>query len=243
MIYIIIGFFAELIDGIIGMAYGVICRTFLVLLGQLPPSSISTIIHIAELPASLSAFITHLKFKNINKKVMIKLSIAGIIGAIIGSKINLSSNKLFEPIICIFMLFVGFAILRKYFKTDYTNKIKTNYFILGIFGAICDVIGGGGYGPIVTGSIMIKHNDMSKIIGTVNSSEFFVVLTSSFILGIFTVDIYSNFKAILGLVIGGIIAAPIAARINIENTNRKMYLVVGTVLVLLNGYNLLLFFL
>jgi len=241
MIFIIIGFIAEFVDGTIGMAYGVSCRTLLTIFRVVTLSDISAIIHFSELPSSFLTFITHLKFKNIDKKAMFKLSMSGIIGAIIGSKISVINFNFFEPVIDTYLIIMGIIIVSKYFTKERKNKI--NYYIVGLIGALFDVTGGGGYGPIVTSSILGKSSNISYTIGTVNSSEFFVTLTSTLMFGMFIPSIYSHWKIILELTIGGIIAAPLAARLCIKNRNKKMYLVIGSVLIILNIYNLLLFIL
>lgn len=241
--YIVVGFIAEMIDGMLGMAYGVSCRTFLTIFKFVPSNMVSAIVHFSELPTSFLTMISHLKFRNFDKKIMIELSVSGVIGVLIGINISISYINFFELIIDIYLIVMGFIILSKFFnnkkiEVQYNNK---NYFLLGFLGAFFDTTGGGGYGPIVTGSLIAHNNDFSKVIGTVNSSEFFITLISSIGFGIIFNNIYLYFETVLGLIIGGIIAAPIAAKFCMKNTSRKMYFIVGVVLILLNVYNLILF--
>lgn len=240
--YIIIGFFAQLIDGSLGMAYGVSCRTFLNIFGKVPSNIISAIIHYAEIPTSFVSMISHIKFKNINKTLFCNLVIPGILGGIIGSYVITLNLGWIELGIDIYLMIMGVIILKKSILSISKNKLVNNKIyirILGFIGAIFDVSGGGGWGPIVTGSLLIDADNPKEIIGTVNSSEFLISLFSSISFLLLITNIKEYFIVVIGLLIGGVIAAPISVRLCQKIANEKLYIIVGVLMIVLNGYNIL----
>lgn len=243
VIYIIIGFIAQLIDGTLGIGYGVCCRTFLKAFANVPSKVISSVVHFAEVPTSFISMIAHFKYKNIDKKLFINLIFPGIIGSIIGAYIVILNFNWIELIIDFYLIIMGFVILVKSFnKNNNYKKINNKYFIrfLGFIGAFFDASGGGGWGPIVAANLLKNSNDPKKIIGTVNATEFFVTLSSSITFIIFIVNIKKYLLIVLGLIIGGIIAAPLSAKLCKRRKDKKIYFIVGLLLIVLNIYNLIL---
>ena len=152
-----------MIDGMLGMAYGVSCRTFLIMFKLVPTSIVSAIVHYSELPTTFTTILSHCKLKNINKMLMIQLTVSEIFGVLIGLKLSLSYIKTFELIIDLYLIVIGFIILSKFFLNAHFIKPRNkNYLILGFLGAFFDTIGGGGYGPIVTGSLIAGDHDIKK---------------------------------------------------------------------------------
>lgn len=245
LLYVLVGFLAQIIDGTLGMAYGVSCRTFLSTFCRVPSKVVSAVVHYAEVPVSLSSFISNLKFKNIDKQIFLKLTLFGISGSIVGAFLVTKYIWIFSIIIDIYLIIMGAIILSKGFKNDNIKKdIKNKFYlpILGFIGAFCDAIGGGGYGPIVTGSLIAKNGNTKKIIGSVNSSEFFVTLSSSIVFLLLINDFSNYFKVIIGLIIGGIIASPIAVKICLCVKEKILFIIVGFLLMTLNLYNLITMF-
>jgi uncharacterized membrane protein YfcA len=233
-IFVVGGFIAQLIDGSLGMAYGVSASTFLMSFG-VPPAAASASIHTAEIFTSGISGLTHLKFQNVNKKLFRSLLIPGILGAIGGAYI-LSSfeeyNYIVRPIVATYTLALGIIIIRKA-MTVRKGKAKTkNIPALAGFGGFMDSIGGGGWGPIVASTLIAKGRSPRYTIGSVNLAEFFVSLASS--LTFFLTIGISYLQIIAGLVLGGALAAPIAAHLTRKLPIKKMLIVVGVVVIIVS---------
>ena len=233
-IFVVGGFIAQLIDGSLGMAYGVSASTFLLSFG-VPPAAASASIHTAEIFTSGISGLTHLKFQNVNKKLFRSLLIPGILGAIGGAYI-LSSfeeyNYIVRPIVATYTLALGIIIIRKA-MTARKGKTKTkNIPALAGFGGFMDSIGGGGWGPIVASTLIAKGRNPRYTIGSVNLAEFFVSLASS--LTFFLTIGISYLQIIAGLVLGGALAAPIAAHLTRKLPIKKMLIIVGVVVIIVS---------
>jgi len=211
---LLIGFFAQLVDGAVGLGYGVTCSTSMMLLGiQLP--AISGSIHTAEMFSSGISGYSHYKFGNVNKKLLFWLAIPGVIGAIAGSLLMIYLGKKYETItygiLASYTMLIGIRLIVLAFRQKVEKKKSKNTGILGFAGGFLDAFGGGGWGPIVTSTLLAKGRKSSYVIGTVSLAEFFVTLAAAltffYALGI------SHWYIILGLIIGGSIAAPIAAKL------------------------------
>lgn len=209
LFYIAAGFLAQLIDGALGMAYGVTASSILLGLG-LPPATVSATVHAAECFATGASAISHHAFGNVRKKLFIQLVIPGIIGAVIGAYIltELPGDKI-KPYISAYLMLMGVIIVIKAFRQFPPKDVTTHVIPLGFFGALIDTVGGGGWGPIVASNLIARGNDMRQAIGSVNAAEFFITLSAS-ITFILTIGL-THFNVILGLAIGGVAAAPIAA--------------------------------
>lgn len=237
--YIILGFVAEIIDGCLGMAYGVFLTTCLATTG-LSFVTISAGVHGAEVFTTLASGLSHLKFGNVNKSLLKSLLLPGIIGGILGAcTLKFFDGEVLKPIVSAYLLVLGVRIfVRAYKKSSAGNKKTPRYLkILGFFGGYFDAVGGGGWGPIVTSSLIAKGTTPRETIGTVNLAEFFVTLVQSmtFILLIGL----APWKLIAGLMIGGIPAAPIAAWMCRKVDQNTMMFVVAGVIVFLNTYALI----
>ncbi len=209
-IFILFGFIAQLIDGSLGMAYGVSSNTFLLSIG-LPPAAASASVHAAEVFTTGASGVFHLKFGNVRKNLFLKLLIPGVIGGALGAYILTSiPGEAIKPYISAYLLVMGGVILYKAFNHRGEEK-EINTFIspLALAGGFFDAIGGGGWGPIVTTTLVARGNSPRSTIGSVNLAEFFVTLAVSVT---FIVTIGLEFwKVIVGLLIGGVLAAPFGA--------------------------------
>ena len=220
ILFAFVGTIAQLIDGSLGMGFGLTSSTLLVTLGA-SASVASAAVHFAEIGTTLVSGASHWHAENIDKKILLRLAIPGGIGAFLGatflSFIDLSSSKIFISTI---LLFLGFLLLyRNVFKNeDQVNviEIKSPGFLsyLGFTGGFVDASGGGGWGPIVTSTLIsTTSTEPRKVIGTVSAAEFVVAVAASvgFLAQIARIDI--DWAIVCGLALGGIIAAPFAARL------------------------------
>lgn len=232
--FVAAGFVAQLIDGSLGMAYGVSASTFLLSFG-VPPAATSASVHTSEIFTSGVSGFMHLKFKNVNKKLFVTLLLPGVVGAILGAYI-LSSlqqyNFIFKPILATYTLMLGLIIIKKALGSVIIKRKTKNVQVLGAFGGFMDSIGGGGWGPIVTTTLVARGRHPRYTVGSVNLTEFFVSLASSitffFVIGL------SHLTIIVGLIVGGMVAAPIAANLTRKLPVKRMMLVVGAVVILVS---------
>jgi uncharacterized protein len=230
-LFMIAGFIAQMIDGALGMAYGVSASTFLLSFG-VPPAAASASIHTSEIFTSGVSGLMHLKFQNVNKKLFKTLLLPGVIGAALGAYV-LSSleqyNNYIKPVIAVYTLYLGIVIIRKAIVGS-NKKIKSKAIPkLATFGGFMDSIGGGGWGPIVSSTLIAGGRHPRYTIGSVNLTEFFVALASS--LTFFAVIGLSHWQVIAGLIAGGIIAAPIAAYLSSRLPVKRMMIFVGTMVI------------
>ncbi len=242
LIFVAFGFMAQIIDGALGMAFGVFLTTALTFMG-VPIVQASAGIHFVEIFTTLASGLSHFKFKNIDKRVFKKLIIPGILGGILGAYILSSlDSSLIRPFVSIYLLILGIRIFIKAFSINrLAKRSPKNIAPLGFIGGFLDAIGGGGWGPIVTSSLIIKGNCPRKAIGTVNLAEFFVTIAQSATFFIFIQ--LSHWNIILGLLIGGIIAAPIAALLCKKIHKKILMILVASMIIITNIATLIKYFL
>lgn len=236
--FIVAGFVAQIIDGALGMAYGVSCSSLLLGFG-LPPAVVSASVHTAEVFTTGVSGLSHIAMKNINKKLFVKLFFTGIIGSFLGAVIlsNYVDGKVIKPYISAYLLILGIVLLVKSFRTIVPKENALKYApVLGFFGSFLDAIGGGGWGPIVTSNLISKTDSPREIIGTVNTVEFFVTFISTGVF-LFFVGIES-WKPIFGLIIGGVVAAPIGAYIIKFFKPTTLLRMVGVLIIITSIYNI-----
>jgi hypothetical protein len=199
------------------------------------PAASSASVHTAEIFTSGVSGLTHLKFQNVNKKLFKSLLIPGMLGAIIGAYI-LSSleeyNYILLPIVAVYTLILGLAIIRKALLETKKRRKTKNVPALASFGGFMDSIGGGGWGPIVATTLIARGRHPRYTVGSVNLAEFFVSLASS--LTFFATIGLSHLQIIAGLILGGIIAAPIAAHVTRKLPIKRMMILVGIVVILVS---------
>lgn len=225
------GFAAQLVDGALGMGYGVTCTTILLSLGINLPV-ISGSIHTAEMFSSGISGYSHYKFGNVNKKLFRVLLIPGVIGAIVGAvllaELGVRYADYIRPILAAYTLFLGLKILLNVFRKSKPQKVKRVGWLAGA-GGFLDSFGGGGWGPLVTSTLISKGRTPKYVIGSVSLSEFFVTLASA--VTFFTLLGISHWQVIAGLIVGGLIAAPIAARLAGKLPLKTMFIGVGSLVI------------
>jgi hypothetical protein len=233
LLFIIVGFVAQMIDGAIGMAYGVTSSSVLLNIG-VPPATVSACVHAAETFTTGASGLAHWKFGNVDKKLLARLVIPGMIGGAIGAYVLTElPGEILKPYISSYLLILGVLIILKALaKTPIEGAKPKAVAPLGFFGGLLDAMGGGGWGPLVTSSLLGQGTEPRYAIGSVNLAEFFVSLTISttFFLTV-GLDLW---PIITGLIIGGIVAAPFAALATKHLPDRALMMIVGGVVVLLS---------
>jgi hypothetical protein len=234
--FIIVGFLAQVVDGALGMAYGTISNALLLSAG-VPPAISSASVHFAEIfTTSISGF-SHLKLGNVDKSLFKKLLIPGIVGGVLGAYIltNIDGDKI-KPFIGIYLLIMGVRILYKVttMHKDSEEKItrRRHYSVLGLLGGFFDAIGGGGWGPIVTSTLVSDGKNPRKTIGSVNAAEFFVTISE--VVAFLALLSQFNWSVIIGLIIGGSLAAPISALITKKIPAKVLMISLGCIITFLS---------
>jgi uncharacterized protein len=236
--FIIVGFFAQLVDGALGMAFGVITNTVLVGLLGIPPAQASAKVHVVEAFTTAVSGLNHFLHGNIEWPLFWKLLIPGMLGGIAGAYVLTGIDAaVAKPFILAYLILIGIWLLVR--GILWPPSFKTAKFIspLGLIGGFLDAAGGGGWGPIVTSNLLIQGAEPRKVVGTVNSVEFFLTVTISaaFIYHLGAADVAG---ATLGLLIGGVAAAPIGAIAAKKIPAKGMLIMVGVVLIITSGYGL-----
>ena len=231
------GFCAEIVAGSMGMGYGVMCTTVLLIL-NVPPPIISASIHSAESFTSAAGSLSHWQLGNVNKKLVKALAIPAVIGAVIGAValtfVGEHYAKVTKPFIALYTMYLGIRILQNAFKSKKKNveKKHTRITSLGLLGGFIDSFGGGGWGPLVTGTFIKNGHTPRYVIGSSTVAKFILTVASA-ITFFFTVGI-QHWNIVAGLLIGGIITAPFSAMLTAKLPVRKMFAVVGTVVIIMS---------
>ncbi|HEX5705963.1 MAG TPA: sulfite exporter TauE/SafE family protein [Pyrinomonadaceae bacterium] len=235
--YILAGFVAQIVDGALGMAYGLTASSFLISFG-IAPASASATVHAAEVFTTGFSGLSHHYYGNVDKKLFWRLLIPGVIGAAVGAYVLASlPGEQFSPFVSAYLLIIGVVIIVKAFR-EFPPVAVTRYVApLGFFGAMIDALGGGGWGPVVASTLLARGSHVRMTVGTVNAVEFFVTLTASIVF--FLTLGLSNWNIILGLAIGGILAAPIGAYAVKRVPLRPLMFFVGLLIIFLSARTLL----
>ena len=232
---LLIGFGAEVVAGSMGMGYGVIC-TSLLLIMNVPPTVVSASIHSAEAFTSAAGTVSHWQLGNVNKKLVRALAIPAIIGAVIGalalSYVGERYAKITKPFIALYSMYLGIRILQNAFRKKETNekKKKSNITVLGLVGGFIDSFGGGGWGPLVTGTFIKNGHTPRFVIGSSTFAKCILTVASA-ITFIFTIGIH-HWNIVAGLLIGGIVTAPFSAMLTAKLPTQKMFIAVGVVVII-----------
>jgi hypothetical protein len=232
LMMLLTGFMAQMVDGSLGMGYGTISTTFLLAIG-VNPAIVSSRVHSARVFSSGVSGYSHHRFGNINRKLFRALVIPGIIGALIGAALAFFaqdySNYVRIPL-SIYTLYLGYFIVRKAFKKKNPNAKVKKAGWLASAGGFMDAFAGGGWGTLVTSTLISKRRSPRYVIGSVCLAEFFVVLASSITFFILLRSV--PLLDVAGLIIGGLIAAPIAARLVGKLPMKTMFIAVGALVIL-----------
>ncbi len=227
--FVLIGFAAQLVDGALGMAFGVIANTSLLALG-LPPALASSYVHVIKAFTGGIGGIGHILHRNVDWKLGIRLTLSGVVGGVVGAFfLTRIDAAIAKPFVLAYLTLIGLYILWRGLGHHFTESRAKIVEPVGLVGGFLDATGGGGWGPVVTSNLLIQGHNPRMTVGTVNVAEFFlaIAISATFIvsLGI------SDFTApVIGLLIGGVIAAPMGAWLTKRIPARPLMVLVGTVL-------------
>lgn len=233
LVFFAIGVFAQLVDGTLGMGYGATSTSFLLAYG-VPPAVSSTGVHVAEMFTTGASAVSHHKFGNINKKLVKHLLIPGVLGSITGAYLlaDVIDGDVIKPFIAVYMIVLACIIIKKALVKNIVKKKTKRLGILASFGGFMDSVGGGGWGPIVTSTLLGRGRNPRYTIGSVNAAEFAVSFASGVTFMIF--GGISGWQVIIGLILGGVIAAPLAAFLVNKIQRKPMMIAVGILIIILS---------
>lgn len=232
-----VGFAAQIVDGALGMAFGVISNTLLLSLG-VPPAAASAGVHTVETFTTAVSGISHALHRNVNWRLFFRLMIPGVIGGILGAYVlsNIDASVA-RPFILAYLTVIGLYLLYRGWRYPPQERSPRIVEPLGLIGGFLDAAGGGGWGPVVTSNLLAQGASPRTTVGTVSAAEFFLTATVSatFIsqLGLAAVTI-----ATVGLLIGGVLAAPFGAVLAKRVSAKTLLFMVGAILVLTSVFNL-----
>jgi uncharacterized membrane protein YfcA len=238
LLFVAVGLAAQMIDGAIGMAYGVTATSVLLGVG-VPPATASAAVHAAEAVTTGVSGLAHWRLGNIDRGLIWRLAVPGMIGGAIGAFVLTSiPGEVVRPYVSAYLLFLGVFILWKALAARATVALPPGKVApLGFAGGLLDAIGGGGWGPIVTSTLLGQGATPRYAIGSVNLAEFFVTMTISATF-LFTIGL-ALWPIIAGLVAGGVLAAPFAALATKHLPDKALMIMVGCVVMILSLRNLL----
>jgi uncharacterized protein len=240
--FILIGFAAQLVDGALGMAFGVIANTALLWLG-IPPALATSYVHVIKVFTGGVSGASHIMHGNVDWRLFLRLSVSGVLGGIAGayllSILHLNDTTFARPYVLGYLTLVGLFILWRGIGLKMVREPKALIVEpVGLVGGFLDATGGGGWGPVTTSNLLLQGNNPRMTVGTVNSAEFVVALAVSMTY-ILTLGIQSFPLAVVGLLMGGVLAAPLGSWITKHVPARPMMIMVGTLLVIISIFSIL----
>lgn len=232
-VYVLCGFAAQMVDGALGMGYGVSLSSLLLARG-LPPGIVSATVHASECFTTGVSGICHRAFGNVDRALFWRLAVPGVVGAVAGAYLLaevLPGEKL-KPFVAAYLLLMGLLILAKAVWAARPAIVQTYVRPLGFVGAFVDMIGGGGWGPICASTLIARGGNTRTTIGTVNAVEFLVTLAGS-VTFLLTLGFGEHWRVILALAGGGVLAAPLGAWVCRHAPHRALLVMVGLLVVAL----------
>lgn len=228
--FVAVGFLAQLVDGALGMAFGLLCTTSLLAFG-LPPATASAMTHITEIFTTAASGTSHIYHRNIDWRLVLRLAPAGMIGGALGAYgVSNVEGEMLEPYVSAYLALVGIYILFKAFRPLWLREVKDWAVpLVGFGGGALDAAGGGGWGSIVTTSLIGRGHEPKKVIGSTSLTEFVVTLTISLTF-VLTLG-WSELGSAIGLILGGVLAAPVGALVVKHLPVRPLMIAVALVIV------------
>jgi len=236
--FIAIGFAAQLVDGALGMAFGVICNTLLVGVVGVAPAQASAQVHVVKAFTGAISGVSHIAHKNVDWPLFWRLTPSAIAGGVIGAyALSSVDGAVAKPFVLTFLIFMGLFLLWRGIGYRQIERTIRHVRPLGFIGGLLDATGGGGWGPVVTSSLLMQGAEPRMVVGTVNTVEFFltVAISAAFIFHLGVSDLAG---ATLGLLIGGVLAAPLGAWAARHFPPRLLMILVGVVLTITSAYGL-----
>lgn len=239
--FVLVGFAAQMVDGALGMAFGLISSTLLITLG-VPPAMASAGVHTAETFTTAVSGVSHVAHRNVDWKLFFRIVIPGVIAGVIGASLlsylhNEVDAGAAKPYVLTYLTVLGGYLLYRGVMHKHTERQPKVVAPLGAAGGFLDAAGGGGWGPIVTSNLLVQGSNPRKTIGTVNTAEFFLTVTISATF-IATLGWAAFTTATLGLLIGGVCAAPFGAWIAKKVNPDLLLTFVGIILTLTSAFGL-----
>ena len=233
----LVGFAAQLVDGALGMAYGQISSTLLISLG-VPPAAASAGVHTAETFTTAVSGISHVAHRNVDWKLFVRLAVPGIFGGILGAYVLTSVDaSVAKPFVLTYLTALGIYLFYRGVMHRHTEQTPRIVSPLGLVGGFLDAAGGGGWGAIVTSNLFVQGSNPRKTIGTVNTAEFFLTVTISLTF-LLRLGWEAFTSATLGLLLGGVLAAPFGAKIAKRVNPDRLLTFVGILVTLTSLYGL-----
>jgi uncharacterized membrane protein YfcA len=235
IVVILIGFCAQMIDGTLGMGFGVISSSFLLISG-VPPAVASSSVHLSKVLTNGVSGLSHWRFGNVDHYLLRRLLPAGVVGGVLGALlISTMPHGIAKPFVAVYLFLTGLMILWRAFRHQaFQDKpARVGLLGLGAVGGFLDAIGGGGWGPVVTSTLLSRGTHPRLAIGSGNTAEFFVAL-AIFITFSSRISLADQGEIILGLIIGGVLAAPLAAYMSGRLPARAMMVAVGLLIIILS---------
>jgi uncharacterized protein len=229
-IFIGIGFAAQLVDGALGMAFGVLATSSLLAFG-VAPATASAMTHATEIFTTAASGTSHVVHRNVDWRLVGRLAPAGMLGGAIGAYfLSTVEADFIRPIISLYLIGIGLFIIFRAFRPLWPREVRDWLVpLIGTGGGLLDAIGGGGWGPVVTGSLIGRGHEPRRVIGSTNLTEFLVttVISATFILTLG----WSELSSAIGLIIGGVLAAPLGGLIVSRIPTRPVMIAVGCVII------------
>ncbi|MGS1076580.1 sulfite exporter TauE/SafE family protein [Pseudoxanthomonas beigongshangi] len=234
--FILIGLGAQLVDGALGMAFGLVSSSILLGMG-LPPAAVSASVHTAEVFTTGVSGASHAYFRNIDKRLFWRLTLSGALGGVIGAYVlTRLPGEAIRPFIYLYLLVLSLLILLRSFGRFMPKQQIRRVPVLGFFAGLLDATGGGGWGPLATSTLLAGGGKARTTIGTVNAAEFVITLAVS--LTFFLTIGLQHLEIVLGLLIGGVLAAPLAAYLVRHVPERIVLTVVGVLVLCISLYHI-----
>lgn len=236
--FIVIGFAAQMVDGALGMAFGVVTNTMMVGLLGVPPALASQRVHIVECFTTATSGLSHLIHGNIDTRLFFRLLVPGVIGGVAGAYLLTSiDGDTIKPFVLTYLAGIGLWLLVR--GLLYPPKLREAKHVssLGLVGGFLDAAGGGGWGPVVTSNLLVQGAEPRKVIGTVNSVEFFLTLSISAAF-VYHLGISHIAGPTIGLILGGVAAAPLGAMAAKHFSPKLLLVLVGIVLSATSAYGI-----
>lgn len=246
LVWALVGCLAQLIDGTLGMAYGVSSTTALVTIGVLPAMA-SASVHTSEIFTTLVSGSAHLKFGNVDRKMTMRLVIPGILGGITGAYILTTvSGTPLSAVVGVILFIMGFLIFFKFVlrnNVHFRAKRPSSKALapLGYIAGFTDAVGGGGWGPVATTTLVANNVKPNEAIGSVNLAEFFVTTAETIAFILLLGPENFNWLIVIGLIIGGLICAPVSAWVCRKLPHKVLGVLVGSVVMILSARMILKF--
>ena len=235
--FIAVGFVAQLVDGALGMAFGVISTTLLLTIG-VPPAVASGQVHIIKIFTGGMAGISHALHRNVDWRLFLRLALSGIVGGVLGAYVLTQIDAaVAKPFVLAYLTLIGLFLLWRAWGHVHIERRAKVIEPLGVVGGFLDAGGGGGWGPVVTSNLLIQGHNPRMTVGTVNSAEFLVAIAiSATFLAALGWEDFS--EAVIGLLIGGVLAAPLGAWVAKRVSPKLLLAMVGIVLTLTSLYGI-----